>query len=90
MNENRLSDFVWFMQGDSLTLADVEGKEVKINRYQTINTRYGEAMIIEVEFDGMKRNVITSSTRVMRAITSCPSFPVMATFVKSDNRWQIK
>lgn len=86
---NRLSEHVWFMQGESKSLADIEGKEVTITRYQTINTRYGEALIMEVVVDGVKMNVITSSSRVMRAVVTCPTFPTTATFSKVDGRWQI-
>lgn len=86
----RLSEYTWYMAGDATPLSEMENVEMMINRYQIIETRYGEACIMNVDSDGENFNVITSSSRVIRALHTVKEFPVLATFVKVDGKWNIQ
>ncbi|MEN4013984.1 MAG: hypothetical protein ROW48_18285 [Bellilinea sp.] len=78
------------MTGDAVPLVEMEGIEMTILRYQVIETRYGEAVIMDVQVEDNHLKVITSSTRIIRALKSTDEYPVLASFEKADGKWQIK
>lgn len=86
----RLANHTWHMEGNSLSLADVEGKDLVILKYAKINTRYGEAAIMRVREGDDEYNVITSSKRVIGVLEANNEYPTLAKFVKVDGRWCIR
>ncbi len=85
-----LADIAWFSAGDSKSLTEIEGLSVIIHRFHVINTRFGEAMILDCESGNERFNVITSSSRIMSLVKAVDEFPVSATFYKKDNKWFVK
>ena len=90
VTNKRLSDSAWHLAGDSVSLSEIDNKEVTVLKYVVINTRFGEAVIMRVAYNGIEHNVITSSTRIRRALETNDEFPVVAKFCKVEGKWTIE
>lgn len=78
-----------FAADNYIPLTKLEGIDLQINSVSEMKTRFGTAVILEIEGQDGVSYAITSSKRIAAMFEGFTGFPVIAKFTKVNNRWTV-